>query len=125
MADVFGDSPLRLERDARQELVAELSGQGMSTRAIAPILGVSQKTIDRDVRESFDSPAPEPHRVVEVITADADTGEVIEPRKITGMDGKEYAVPIQKKPNRRALTEVARDTGWDIRKAVEKLERAR
>lgn len=37
-----------------------LANEGMSTRAIAPIVGASQKTVDRDIRgESFDSPAPE------------------------------------------------------------------
>jgi len=49
MADVFADAPLRLERDARQELVAELASQGMSTRAIAPIVGVSNKTVHEDI----------------------------------------------------------------------------
>ena len=58
MADVFGDSPLRLERDARQELVADLSAQGMSTRAIAPIVGVGHKTVARDLESpvSYDTP---------------------------------------------------------------------
>ena len=42
LADVFGEEPMRLPRDQRQELVGYLAGEGMSTRAIAPIVGVSQ-----------------------------------------------------------------------------------
>lgn len=145
MAEVFGDAPLRLERDARQELVAELSAQGMSTRAIAPIVGVSNYTVskdletsggvsnltpvaDRSVRgESSDSPEPATQTMMRV---NPDTGEVedVPARHITGMDGKEYAVPLKPEPRkaqRRALTEVARDAGWDVRKAVERLERIR
>ena len=34
LQDVFGDEPLRLARDVRQELVAELTAQGMSSREI-------------------------------------------------------------------------------------------
>lgn len=129
MADVFGDAPLRLERDARQELVAELSAQTMSVPAIAAVVGVAERTIQRDFREIetqgvtgvTPSPPQTMMRVNEV------TGEVedVPARHVTGMDGKEYAVPVQKKPNRRALTDSARDTGWDVRKAVEKLERIR
>lgn len=47
--DLFGDEPLRLARDVRRELVAELADAGMSTRAIAPIVGVSQRTVANDV----------------------------------------------------------------------------
>ena len=61
----------------------------MSARAIAPIVGASQKTVDRDVRESNDSPAPldaigrdvaEAAAATEPppVDADPDTGEVIE-----------------------------------------------
>jgi predicted transcriptional regulator len=50
-SDVFGDAPLRLERDARQELVAELAAEGMSPRAIAPILGVSRTAIRKDIEQ--------------------------------------------------------------------------
>jgi hypothetical protein len=127
MADVFGDAPLRLERDARQEIVAELSAEGMSARAIAPVVGITPMQVTRDLKAGVTNVTPEPQTMMRVNEA---TGEVedVPARHVTGMDGKEYAVPIRpepRKPNRRALTDVARDTGWDIRKAVEKLERVR
>jgi transposase len=41
--------PVAPERDDRKQLVQFLSGQGMSQRAIASTLNVSQKTVDRDL----------------------------------------------------------------------------
>lgn len=128
MADVFGDAPLRLERDARQELVAELSAQGMSTRAIAPIVGVGIGTVHRDIAAApVPSGTPAPVAPQTMMLVNEETGEVedVPARHVTGMDGKEYAMPVQKKPNRRALTDVAKDAGWDIRKAAERLLRIR
>lgn len=99
LSDTLADEPMRLGRDERQELVSYLSGEGLSTRAIAPIVGASQKTVDRDIRgESNDSPAepvhtvdtpadPEPEfdptpvlppREDDWIAADPNTGEVID-----------------------------------------------
>ena len=52
LSDVLGDEPLRLARDDRQEMVAILSAEGMSTRAIAPIVGVHHATVAEDIRES-------------------------------------------------------------------------
>jgi hypothetical protein len=48
--------------------------------------------------------------------------------KVTGVDGKQYSRPepaaaTDRKPNRRALPDVARDAGWDLRKQMEKLQR--
>ena len=112
LADVLGETPMRLERDVRQSLVAELHGQGMSTRAIAPIVGTSHKTIVKDLQAQV---------VPEVPPADPDsywspdesfvgahpiTGEVIasEPAPApttTGLDGKQYPKPATKpKPTR-------------------------
>lgn len=42
-----------------RELVSELSEAGMSTRAIAPIVGAGNKTVARDIAAvSVDTPAP-------------------------------------------------------------------
>ena len=79
LVDVFGDEPLSLTRDVRRELVAELSAQGMSTRAIAPIAGVTDMTVRRDMAGATNV-APQ---------ADPLTGEVLE-RTVTGLDGKTY-----------------------------------
>lgn len=87
LADLFGDEPLRLARDVRQELVAELAAQGMSTRAIAPIVGVAHKTVARDLEPGVSDDTPD---------AGAETPPLAEPipaRKVTGLDGKSYTPP--------------------------------
>lgn len=49
VADKFGGLLSRLQREDRQPLVQLLSDQGMSTRAIAPVVGVSQRTVANDL----------------------------------------------------------------------------
>jgi hypothetical protein len=102
LTDVFGEEPLRLARDVRRELVAELAAQGMSTRAIAPIVGVSHETVAQDI-------APVRNLTPEVvINVIAETGEVVEdePRQVTGLDGKTYTTPAPK-PDKAVVKEVA------------------
>ena len=106
---VCSDTPLmQLTRDQRRELVSELSDEGMSTRAIAPIVGASQKTVDRDLRaESFDSP-------------DAS------PRQITGRDGKTYSAPSPSEaPKPRAESIVSQFTSAvvDLNRVMARLHR--
>lgn len=75
----FGADRLRLPAEHRQKAIQELRLAGMSQRAIATVIGVSQKTVDRalDSGESNDSP---------------DT--------VLGADGKRYASspPAQPEP---------------------------
>jgi IS30 family transposase len=69
----FADARMvRLEREQRREIVAEMRSAGMSTRAIGSALGVGNKTVARDIEEadvSDDTP---------------------EPAKVVGLDGKTY-----------------------------------
>lgn len=67
LSDTLGREPLRLDATERRELVAYLSGEGMSTRAIAPIVGVAHKTVARDLAPvSDDTP----------VVVDRETGEI-------------------------------------------------
>ena len=58
---------------------------------------------------------------------DPSTGEVLddapETPKVTGLDGKQYARPEPAGPRRKPLPDAARDAGWELRKAVERLTR--
>lgn len=118
LLDVFGNEPLRLTREARRELVAEMSDAGMSTRAIAPLVGVSKSQVAADIEVSSsgqvdagaEKSAPGPVET-EGFTVNPSTGEVIdgptitaEPvttehtvtekiKTVTGLDGKEYKRP--------------------------------
>lgn len=74
LADALGGQ-LDLGTDTRRAVVELLAGEGMSQRAIAQAVGVSQKTVDRDLDHvsQIDSPA--------------------EPAPVTGLDGKTYSPP--------------------------------
>lgn len=54
----FGTARLRLPREERQEVVASMRENGLSTRAIASATGLSQSTVIRETQsgESNDSP---------------------------------------------------------------------
>ena len=83
--------PMRLPREQRRELVTYLAGEGMSTRAISPVVGTDQSTVVRDAQagEPFDSPTyaeastrdPEP---------DAEPTVQVAARSVIGLDGHTY-----------------------------------
>lgn len=149
LTDVFSDEPLRLTRDERREIVGQLSDAGMSTRAIAPIVGMSQKTVVKDLQVIPEvSPAPAPadseedyselvnglEHVVTHVSIDppvpgAARGPLPVPKKITGIDGKEYSRPEPRAPEepvkqrRRPLTDAFFDATYDARKKIETLVR--
>lgn len=96
IAALFSDTPLmRLSRDERKVIVADLAEQGMSSRAIAPVVGASFKTVARDIESvSVDTDAPrtvksidgiertfQPRPATTPTTADHDTGENADDRK--------------------------------------------
>lgn len=68
---------LKLPAPKRREVVAELAGEGMSNRSIAAAMGVSDQTINNDMKSGANNLAPD--------------------RKVTGPDGKSYTTP-QPKP---------------------------
>lgn len=84
-----------------------------SPQAIAGALGVALKTVQDDIAE---------------LTTDS---KLARPAKTLGQDGKvrpskraTAPVPKQdKRANRRSLPDVAKDSGWALRKDVERLER--
>jgi hypothetical protein len=71
VAGEFGSHRVRLPRTQRQEAVARLRGEGLSTRAIGAALGVDQRTVRRDLP--------------------ADAGVVA--GRVVGVDGKGYSAP--------------------------------
>lgn len=129
IADVFSDEPLRLPRDQRQELVGYLAGEGMSTRAIAPIVGQSHMTVARDLAGVTDvTPVPHSPQVEPTIPTDVETSpaaEAVRPA-VTGLDGKTYVRPEPTAPRatpRRALPDQFFDAAYDLTKAIERVQR--
>lgn len=138
ISEVMGEEPLRLARDERRDLVAWLSGQGMSTRAIAPIVGVDNKTVHNDIKARVEISTPDPNPVqVDGFTVDQSTGEIIdspqvaEPtvtehtftekiKTVTGLDGKTYKrpepkpVPTGDDANRANAVQAAKSIGRSL-----------
>lgn len=71
LSDVLSDEPLRLAREERRELTGHLASEGMSGRAIAPIIGASEATVRRDIQATASSDA------------------VARPATVTSLDGRE------------------------------------
>ena len=67
-----------LTPDQRKELAVDLRREGRSERAIADALKVSQTTVHRDLEAATDS------------------GESVQPVKVTGLDGKVRRAPVKK-----------------------------
>lgn len=129
LSEVLGEEPMRLARGERQEMVQMLSAEGMSTRAIAPIVGASQMQVVRDVRAGETNVSPEP-----VISNDP--GKIVRPTgpnsaaTVTGMDGRSYTRPEPapdptepSKPKRPPLPEQFFNATYDLGKNVERLQR--
>jgi hypothetical protein len=81
---------LRLPRDERPALVLELTGAGLSTRAIAPIVGVTHMTVQRDLAGGTNVPPDRRSSGVQNRTP--------EDAPLTGRDGKSYRRPTPKPP---------------------------
>lgn len=120
IAALFSDTPLmRLSRDERKVIVADLAEQGMSSRAIAPVVGASQRTVSNDLSEQSCSDAPrtvksidgvertfQPRPAPEPVTVDHETGEI-----------------AQAKPKRKPITDTARDIGLDLNALTDRIDR--
>jgi len=140
----FAEHTRNLSAPIRRELVASLTADGMSTPAQAPVLGVSQQAINRTQQRIqattrvVTSGAPVADWTPGV-AVNAETGEVTEPgeslpvitehtvtekvRTVTGLDGKEYKNAEPRTRKRKPITDAARDAGWELRKAVERIQR--
>jgi transposase-like protein len=83
VADALGGQ-LDMNTESRRAVVEMLAGEGMSQRAIAKAVGVSQKTVDRDLDRVSHHGSPD--------GADQVGREVTEnePAVVTGLDGKQH-----------------------------------
>lgn len=84
----FGNELPRLDRQERRELVVNLRAEGLSTRAIASVGGVSDYTVREDLRSGARNHAPA------VDPAEPDPADVA----VTGLDGKHYAPTPSRTP---------------------------
>lgn len=117
VSERFAGSLSRLTPEVRRPVVAQLSAAGMSTRAIAPVVGVSQPQVVADKRAGdqrlITSPAP------------AEPAALPESHAVVGMDGKTYqrsATTEPPKPKRRPIAERAQEAEWELVRAIERIE---
>lgn len=115
VSERFAGSLSRLTPEVRRPVVAQLSAAGMSTRAIAPVVGVSQSSVRDDIQVSRTySPAP----------TDV-SGALPEAPAVVGIDGKTYqrsATTEPPKPKRRPIAERAQEAEWELVRAIERIE---
>lgn len=126
ISDRFGQSLAGLGIEVRRSVVHELTEAGMSTRAIAPVVGVSHPTVIADQRSGGKGLPPEPDEAPEVEPRFKKSQQPKpDPKPVTGKDGKSYpATPkTPAKPRRSSLPDAASKAGWELRKAIERVER--
>lgn len=135
-ADALGNVCRVFGVEFRREVVQELTSAGMSTRAIAPVVGVSNFTVHKDREAGVSDLTPDPESA-DVIDADLvdDEPEAHDdepapapaPPPVVGRDGKTYKRPEPKAPSRatprRALPDQFFDAAYDAAKKVESLHR--
>jgi transposase len=111
LSEVFsGGGPLQVKGDARRELVSYLSGEGMSQRAIAEVVGVDQKTVSNDLRPREENSSPE-------------LGQTQPPKPTTGLDGKEYQPrPHKGRGNEKKQLKALEASTFSIRGVADALE---
>lgn len=108
VSDRFGQSLAGLGIEVRRAVVGELTQAGLSTRAIAPVVGASQKTVARDARaarESHDSPDPklDPQGALDAVVARADQTFSTS----TSTSGREAAVDVGETPQGEVTPDAA------------------
>lgn len=115
-----GALPL-LERPRRLELVSSLTDLGMSSRAIAPIVRVTDRQVrkDQQVGTQF-PPVPNPIVGAEIVVEDK---PAVHRPQITGRDNKSYTPPAPRKQRRSSLPDSYRNAVDELRKSIERLER--
>lgn len=129
-----------LSIDQRRDQVAQMRAEGQTIQAISTTLGVPKSTVGDDIQAisetGITSPATitasdgrerpatytrkETTKVEESTTVDLDTGEVVDDAPI---GGQTYSRPEPSAPRRSSLIDDARNAGWQLRKAIERLER--
>lgn len=106
VADRFGGSLQRLGIEVRRAVVGELTAAGLSTRAIAPVVGTSHMTVknDLDAGVKVFTPEPEPTFVsatealaemtqTPVVAEEGEAEAATGPAPVVGIDGKTYTRP--------------------------------
>jgi hypothetical protein len=104
--------------EQRRQVVALLAGEGMSQRAIADAVGVSNATISRDQEVLHDVTPTAP-------TDLADSAPVTTPDTVTGRDGKQYPAKPKPKPDVPKPTELTDDQIAELHRIADAISEGR
>ena len=129
----LGSTRFRLPAEEREEAVRSLRSAGLSTRAIASATGISKDTVRRAVGGS-NAPLACANSTVIGLNGKSYPGgagsrgrDLDEPIDAEIVDDKPESVPTAPVSGgvvrRRPLGEQARDAGWEIRRAAERVAR--
>jgi len=128
----FAASRLRLPAEEREETVRSLRAAGLSTRAIASATGYDKRTVTRDLSGGAFAP-PEsalqpvtgldgkhyaPHNASPVASGEPIDGELVD-ESLDRPGSADRVAPRRRRP----LSEQAKDAGWELRKAIERIAR--
>lgn len=114
----YGGLLVALDRDDRRLAVLALSETGMSTRAIAPLVGVSKSAVDRDLRQVSHCGTPAGNDpVANVIGLDAK-------RYPARLDPARLDAPPRRVRRQTSPKDAVRDAAYDLSKALARIERA-
>jgi hypothetical protein len=109
----FGAALGRLTRQDRREIVLLLNQTGLSTRAIAPIVGVTHETVAQDLKPPVRNLTP----------ADEAVSSPLEATDVVGIDGRTYSRTERKPRPRPPLERLYRDAAYDLGARVRRLEK--
>lgn len=93
---------LDLGRDDRKQFTIALAEAGLSSRAIAPVVQVTDRQVRNEVGNHFPP---------------------LERPDVQGIDGKSYQPPTPRTPRRRPLPDAFKDAVWDLTKTIDRLDR--
>ena len=83
VSDLFGEEPLRLPRDERIPMVQMLADKGMSTRAIASVVGVTHETVAQDIKSPVRNLTPAAHERIDPRTCEVVPPPTYKPTDVT------------------------------------------
>lgn len=116
VSEEFGGALGRLDQEARRGVVRELAAAGMSTRTIAPVVGVNNATVHRDLHRDLSGVAdatPESNAgwkpPSELLAEPSQSGP---PAKVIGIDGKQYSRPEPRQEPVQEATHRQIEQGW-------------
>ncbi len=133
----LGSTRLRLPSEERDEAVRSLRSAGLSTRAIAAATGTSKGTVHRSASAPYGALADATQQPVPAVTglngksypgsraAATDVEEPIDAELVEDEESEPMGSPpsASTTPKRRPLPEQAKDAGWEIRRAAERIGR--